>query len=90
MYIMCHGGFKLDHFVFVVFNLVFFVSLCIKLLSREVQCELLKTQSFQSRVCRVYYLCTRAPCVTGRDRYLVLVLCESCAIIVFGIQFGLI
>ena len=33
---------------------------------------------------------TRAHCVTGRDRYLVLVLSKSCAIIVFGIQFGLI
>ena len=33
---------------------------------------------------------TRAYCVTGRDRYLVLMLSKSCAIIVFGIQFGLI
>ena len=29
---------------------------------------------------------TRAPCVTGRDRLLVLVLSKFCAIIVFGIQ----
>ena len=33
---------------------------------------------------------TRAHCVTGRDRYLVLMLSKSCAIIVFGIQFALI
>ena len=33
---------------------------------------------------------THAHCVTGRDRYLVLVLSKSCAIIVFGIQFVLI
>ena len=32
----------------------------------------------------------RAHCVTKRDRLLVLVLSKSCAIIVFGIQFGLI
>ena len=29
-------------------------------------------------------------CVIGHDRYLVLMLSKSCAIIVFGIQFGLI
>ena len=32
----------------------------------------------------------RAHCVTGHDRYLMLMLSKSCAIIVFGIQFGLI
>ena len=33
---------------------------------------------------------TRAHCVTGCDRLLVLMVSKSCAIIVFGIQFGLI
>ena len=33
---------------------------------------------------------SRVHCVTERDRYLVLVLSKSCAIIMFGIQFGLI